>query len=68
MKSLIIGITFLFSSTVVLSQNTNVKDETKTTTTTVVDSKGKKTYVKKENTREVQNIGLRYKHIKLVLS
>jgi len=59
MKSLIIGITFLFSSTVVLSQNTNVKDETKTTTTTVVDSKGKKTYVKKENTREVQNIELK---------
>jgi len=58
MKSTIIGLFFLFITNIVVSQNTNVKDETKTTTTTVVDSKGTKTYVKKENTREVQNIEL----------
>ena len=38
MKSAIIGLLFLFSTNVMLSQNTNVKDETKTTTTTVKDS------------------------------
>ncbi|WP_333809662.1 hypothetical protein [Flavobacterium sp.] len=59
MKSFIIGTLLFFLSPVVLSQNKNVKDETKTTTTTVKDSKGKKTYVKKENTREVQNIELK---------
>ena len=58
MKSAIIGLLFLFSTNVMLSQNTNVKDETKTTTTTVKDSEGEKTYIKKENTREVQNIEL----------
>lgn len=59
MKSFIIGTLLFFLSPVVLSQNKNVKYETKTTTTTVKDSKGKKTYVKKENTREVQNIELK---------
>ena len=42
MKSAIIGLLFLFSTNVMLSQNTNVKDETKTTTTTFKDSEGEK--------------------------
>ena len=59
MKSLIIGLVFLFTTNTIIAQNKNVKDETKTIITTVKDSKGKKTYVKKENTREVQNIELK---------
>lgn len=59
MKSILFGILFICATGTINSQNTNVKDETKTTTTTVVDSKGEKTYVKKENTREVQNIELK---------
>lgn len=58
MKSLLIGLFFLLTSNSIIGQNKNVKDETKTTTTTVTDSKGDKTYIKKENTREVQNIEL----------
>ena len=59
MKSILFGILFICATSTVNSQNKNVKDETKTTTTTIVDSKGEKTYVKKENTREVQNIELK---------
>lgn len=59
MKSILFGILFICATSTINSQNTNVKDETKTTTTTVVDSKGEKTYTKKENTREVQNIELK---------
>ena len=59
MKATIIGLLFLFVSSTTFGQNKNVKDETKTTTTTIKDSKGEKTYVKKENTREVQNIELK---------
>ena len=59
MKSILFGILFICATSTINSQNKNVKDETKTTTTTVVDSKGEKTYVKKENTREVQNIELK---------
>ena len=59
MKSILFGILFTCATSTINSQNKNVKDETKTTTTTVVDSKGEKTYVKKENTREVQNIELK---------
>ncbi len=59
MKSILFGILFICTTSTINSQNKNVKDETKTTTTTVVDSKGEKTYVKKENTREVQNIELK---------
>lgn len=40
------------------SQNTNLKTETKTTTTTKTDSDGDHTTVKKETTKEVQNIEL----------
>jgi hypothetical protein len=56
MKTLFIGIVYLFSMATFQAQNKNIKDETKTTTTTITDSKGEKTYVKKENTREVQKI------------
>ena len=59
MKSILFGILFICATSTINSQNKNVKDETKTTTTTVVDSKGEKKYVKKENTREVQNIELK---------
>jgi hypothetical protein len=59
MKSILFGILFICATSTINSQNKNVKDETKTTTTTVVDSKGEKTYVKKENTREVQKIELK---------
>ena len=59
MKSILFGILFICATSTINSQNKNVKDETKTTTTTIVDSKGEKTYVKKENTREVQNIELK---------
>jgi hypothetical protein len=59
MKATIIGLLFLFVTSTTFGQNKNVKDETKTTTTSIKDSKGEKTYVKKENTREVQNIELK---------
>jgi len=59
MKTLFIGIVYLFSMATFQAQNKNIKDETKTTTTTITDSKGEKTYVKKENTREVQKIELK---------
>lgn len=58
MKTILLGLFILLTSNSIIGQNKNVKDETKTTTTTVTDSKGDKTYVKKENTREVQNIEL----------
>ena len=59
MKNQIIGVITLLITLTSQAQNTNVKDETKTTTTTVTNSNGEKTYVKKENTREVQNIELK---------
>ncbi len=59
MKTILIGATTLLISLNMQAQNTNVKDETKTTTTTITDSKGDKKYVKKENTREVQEIELK---------
>lgn len=59
MKTTLITMTFLLFSIVSQSQNKNVKDETKTTTTTVKNSDGEKKYVKKENVKEVQNIELK---------
>lgn len=59
MKSILFGILFICATSTINSQNKNVKDETKTTTTTIVDSKGEKTYIKEQNTREVQNIELK---------
>jgi len=58
MKTTIITLSLLLFSIVGQTQNKNVKEETKTTTTTVKNSDGVKKYVKKENTKEVQNIEL----------
>lgn len=41
------------------AQNQNVKSEVKTTTTTIKDSEGEKTLVKKQDVQEVQNIELK---------
>ena len=59
MKTIILATIALLVSISIEAQNKNIKDETKTTTTTITDSNGKKTYVKKENTREVQKIELK---------
>jgi len=59
MKSILFAILFICTSSTINSQNTNVKDETKTTTTTIVDSKGEKKYIKKENIRKEQTIELK---------
>ena len=59
MKTILIGAATLLISLNIQAQNKNVKDETKTTTTTITDSKGDRKYVKKENTREVQEIELK---------
>lgn len=59
MKTLFIGTTLFLFAVTIQAQNTNVKDATKTTTTTISTSDGDKTYVKKENTREVQNVELK---------
>lgn len=59
MKTTLITMTFLLFSIVSQSQNKNVKEETKTTVTTVKTSDGEKKYVKKENVKEVQNIELK---------
>lgn len=59
MKSLIIGLVFLFITNTIFAQNKNVKDETKTIITTVKDSEGEKKFIKDENTREVQKIELK---------
>ena len=58
MKTTIITTALLIFSIVGQSQNKNVKDETKTTVTTVKTSEGEKKYVKKENVKEVQKIEL----------
>jgi hypothetical protein len=59
MKTTIITMALLLFSIVGQSQNKNVKEETKTTVTTVKTSDGEKKYVKKENVKEVQNIELK---------
>ncbi len=58
MKTTIITTALLIFSIVGQSQNKNVKEETKTTVTTVKTSEGEKKYVKKENVKEVQKIEL----------
>lgn len=58
MKTTLITMACLLFTIVSLSQNKNVKEETKTTTTTVKSSDGEKKYVKKETVKEVQNIKL----------
>jgi len=59
MKTIILATLVLLVSVRIVAQNKNVKDETKITTTTISTSDGDKTYVKKENTREVQEIELK---------
>ena len=59
MKTIVMTLALLFITNTILAQNKNVKDETKTTVTTVKNSEGEKTFVKKENTREVQKIELK---------
>jgi len=56
MKTLILSVIALLFSITILAQNTQT--ETKTTTSTVKDSKGEYTTVKKEVTNEVQKIEL----------
>jgi hypothetical protein len=58
MKTIILGMAAFLFSLNIQAQNQQVKSEQKTTTTTVKDSDGTKTSVKKENTQEVQNIEL----------
>ncbi len=59
MKTLAIGLTaFLFSMNS-QAQNQNVTGVTKTTVTTVKDSKGEQKIVKKQEVNEVQNIELK---------
>ncbi len=59
MKTAIITMACFLFSIVGHSQNKNVKEETKTTTTTVKSSDGEKKYVKKETVKEVQDIELK---------
>ena len=59
MKAIVMAFALLFTSSTLIAQNKNVKDETKTTVTTVKTSDGEKKFIKKENTREVQNIELK---------
>lgn len=59
MKTTLITMTILLLSIGSQSQNKNVKEETKTTVTTIENSDGVKKYVKNENTKEVQNIELK---------
>lgn len=49
---------FLFSTTLFAQTPENVKSETKTTVTTIKDSKGEKKLVKTVNTKEVQKVEL----------
>jgi hypothetical protein len=56
MKTIIMGLLFLFTTSAIIAQNKNVKDETKTTTTTIKDSKGERKIVKTEEIKEVQEI------------
>lgn len=64
MKSIVMALALLFTTSTIIAQNKNVKDETKTTVTTVKTSDGEKKFVKKENTREVQNIELKDQEVK----
>lgn len=49
-------LSLIFITSTIFGQNTNVKGETKTTTTTVKDSKGETKIVKTEEIKEVQEI------------
>lgn len=56
MKTIITSIAIVALALNVQAQNKNVTDISKTTVTTVKDSDGEKQLVKKEETKEVQNI------------
>lgn len=56
MKKIIMVLSLIFITSTIFGQNKNVKGETKITTTTIKDSKGEKTIVKKEEVKEVQEI------------
>jgi hypothetical protein len=56
MKTIIMVLLFLFTTSAIIAQNKNVKDETKTTTTTIKNSKGERKIVKTEEIKEVQEI------------
>jgi len=56
MKSIILGLLFIFTTSTIIAQNIEVKDETKTTITTIKDSKGESTIVETEETKEVQEL------------
>jgi hypothetical protein len=59
MKTIVLGmVAFLFSLNS-QAQNTNVKETTKTTVTTVKNSDEDKKFIKKENVKEVQNIEMK---------
>ena len=59
MKTTILSVIALFVSVTLFAQNKNVQQEVKTTVTTIKDSDGERTIVKKEKTNEVQNIELK---------
>ncbi|WP_313807941.1 hypothetical protein [Flavobacterium sp.] len=59
MKTTILSVIALFVSVNLVAQNKNVQQEVKTTVTTIKDSDGERTIVKKEKTNEVQNIELK---------
>ena len=56
MKTIIIGLLCLFTTNTMIAQNIDVKAETKTTTTTIKDSKGESKIVETEKTKEVQEL------------
>lgn len=56
MKNLIVTLSLLLCTGYGFAQNKNVQTEEKTTVRTIKDSDGEKKIVKKEETKEVQNI------------
>lgn len=59
MKTINLGLLLLLFFINTQAQNQNVKSEVKTTITTIKDSEGEKTLVKKQDIQEVQNIELK---------
>lgn len=59
MKTILLGMSAFLFCLPIQAQNQNVKSEVKTTVTTIKDSEGEKTSVKKQDVQEVQNIELK---------
>ena len=59
MKTLFILLSTSLFTTMVVAQNKDILDVTKTTTTTIKDANGERKIVKKQETKEVQNIELK---------